>query len=79
MTLLDEHPRIVNNLLGPVTVHYREVLLYMYVLPVVIRSHNLPDLGFMSGLTQVLKRGCIEFKYYADGIRSGLTPPGNNS
>ena len=26
-----------------------------------------------------LKRGCIEFKYYADGIHSGLTPPGNNS
>ena len=25
-----------------------------------------------------LKRGCIEFKYYADGIHSGLTPPGNN-
>ena len=28
-TLLDEHPGIVNILLGPVTVHYREVLLYM--------------------------------------------------
>ena len=28
VTLLGEHPRIVNNLLGPVTVHYREVLLY---------------------------------------------------
>ena len=26
-----------------------------------------------------LKRGCIEFRYYADGIHSGLTPPGNNS
>ena len=25
-----------------------------------------------------LKRVCIEFKYYADGIQSGLTPPGNN-
>ena len=23
-----------------------------------------------------LKRGCIEFKYYADAIHSGLTPPG---
>ena len=23
-----------------------------------------------------LKRHCIEFKYYADGIHSGLTPPG---
>ena len=26
-----------------------------------------------------LKMGCIESKYYADGIHSGLTPPGNNS
>ena len=27
-----------------------------------------------------IKRGCnIEFKYHADGIHSGLTPPGNNS
>ena len=24
-----------------------------------------------------LKRDCIEFKYYADGIHSSLTPPGN--
>ena len=23
-----------------------------------------------------LKRSCIEFKYYADAIHSGLTPPG---
>ena len=28
VTLSGEHSRIVNNLLGPVTVHYREVLLY---------------------------------------------------
>ena len=27
--LLDEHPCIVNILLGPVTVHYGEVLLYV--------------------------------------------------
>ena len=27
----------------------------------------------------MLKGHCIEFKYYADGIHSGLTPPGNNS
>ena len=26
-----------------------------------------------------LKGHCIEFKYYADGIHSGLTPPGDNS
>ena len=26
-----------------------------------------------------LKGHCIEFKYYADGKHSGLTPPGNNS
>ena len=25
---------------------------------------------------RLLKRGCIEFKYYADTIHSGLTPPG---
>ena len=24
----------------------------------------------------VLKGHCIEFKYYADGVHSGLTPPG---
>ena len=29
--------------------------------------------------TSLLKRGCIEFKYYVDGIHSDLTPPGNNS
>ena len=29
--------------------------------------------------SQHLKGHCIEFKYYADGIHSGLTPPGNNS
>ena len=27
-------------------------------------------------LTGLLKGHCIEFKYYADGIHSGLTPPG---
>ena len=30
-------------------------------------------------LLSKLKGHCIEFKYYADGIHSGLTPPGNNS
>ena len=32
----------------------------------------------VSGLGKVryLKGHCIEFKYYADGIHSGLTPPG---
>ena len=29
--------------------------------------------------TTSLKGHCIEFKYYADGIHSGLTPPVNNS
>ena len=33
----------------------------------------------INALSLDLKRGCIEFKYYADGIHSGLTPPGNNS
>ena len=32
------------------------------------------------GLPRCLLKGhCIEFKYYAEGIHSGLTPPGNNS
>ena len=31
--LLGEHPRIVNIFLGPVTVHYREVLLYCILIP----------------------------------------------
>ena len=30
-------------------------------------------------MLSVLKGHCIEFKYYADGKHSGLTPPGNNS
>ena len=29
--------------------------------------------------SEQLKGHCIEFKYYADGKHSGLTPPGNNS
>ena len=33
----------------------------------------------VSSFLKHLKRHCIEFKYYADGIHSGLTPPGNNS
>ena len=33
------------------------------------------DMAFV----MILKGHCIEFKYYADGIHSGLTPPGNNS
>ena len=32
--LLGEHPCIVNILFGPMTVHYREVLLYMIMCPV---------------------------------------------
>ena len=40
---------------------------YLYlILP---QTHKL--LGILS-----LKGHCIEFKYYADGIHSGLTPPG---
>ena len=33
----------------------------------------------MMKFTRDLKGHCIEFKYYADGKHSGLTPPGNNS
>ena len=32
-----------------------------------------------NSLSNNLKGHSIEFKYYADGIHSGLTPPGNNS
>ena len=35
--LLGEHPCIVNVLLGPVTVHYREVLLYFEC---TVRTHR---------------------------------------
>ena len=31
----------------------------------------------MGGNSKVILKGhCIEFKYYVDGIHSGLTPPG---
>ena len=30
-------------------------------------------------LVAQLKGHCIEFKYYSDGIHSGLIPPVNNS
>ena len=33
-------------------------------------------MGYLFVLSSVLKGHCIEFKYYADGIHSGLTPPG---
>ena len=46
-------------------------------------SHTLTDVyDFTQRLkfcNYILKGHCIEFKYYADGIHSGLTPPGNNS
>ena len=34
--------------------------------------------SYLEGITimNILKIGCIEFKYYADGIHSCLTPPG---
>ena len=46
------------------------------VAPTRIEMHcdNLGNSTFLH-----LKGHCIEFKYYADGIHSGLTPPGNNS
>ena len=34
------------------------------------------DTGSWKETSQILKGHCIEFKYYADGIHSGLTPPG---
>ena len=41
VTLLGEHPCIVNNLLGPETVHFREVLLYITYSILHIRPLNL--------------------------------------
>ena len=46
--------------------------------------HTLPTVyatsyGSAIFFSIVLKGHCIEFKYYADGIHSGLTPPVNNS
>ena len=37
-SLLGEHPRIVNIFLGPMTVHYREVSLYIYQAQVMTQS-----------------------------------------
>ena len=34
------------------------------------------DYGVTTGSVTRLKGHCIEFKYYADGIHCGLTPPG---
>ena len=38
--------------------------------------NNMPDNVIDKIRTHNLKGHCIEFKYYADGIQSGLTPPG---
>ena len=43
--LLGEHPCIMNIFLGPVTVHYREVLLY-YTMHVFNYLIGLPVIGF---------------------------------
>ena len=46
-----------------------------------LKSHgvgNSTTIDLRIGCTErgQLKGHCIEFKYYADGIHSGLTPPG---
>ena len=38
--------------------------------------NSLPDDVVTAPSLNMLKGHCIEFKYYADGIHSGLTPPG---
>ena len=43
----------------------------MYVHIDIYDSNNI-----ILSVYSVIKRGCIEFKYYADAIHSGLTPPG---
>ena len=36
----------------------------------------MSDNTFLCEMQWQLKGHCTEFKYYADGIQSGLTPPG---
>ena len=40
--------------------------------------HNSP-FAIWVNLQMLLKGHCIEFKYYADGIHSGISPQGNNN
>ena len=46
------------------------------ILSVRIALYIIPSLLWLVLLHVELKGHCIEFKYYADGIHSGLTPPG---
>ena len=44
-----------------------------------ISLSGTPAFDRISKSMSCLKGHCIEFKYYADGIHSGLTPQVNNS
>ena len=55
----------------------RDLVSGQVVLPPVASSCVRGCRGTLSAyLGAHLKGHCIEFKYYADGIHSGLTPPG---
>ena len=41
-----------------------------------ITLHQHKETAMKGEKVRNLKGHCIEFKYYADGIHSGLTPPG---
>ena len=41
-----------------------------------ILSNRIWLIVMLNPISEHLKGHCIEFKYYADGIHSGLTPPG---
>ena len=47
-----------------------KLLLYADDSALIASGKNVAD------IESTLKGHCIEFKYYADGIHSGLTPPG---
>ena len=63
---------------------YIRILIFWHTSQTVVvvrleHSHSFIDALWSGGSLRrgkQLKGHCIEFKYYADGIHSGLTPPG---
>ena len=58
-----------------ICVQYRIVVAYVVEIKLNSKFNSMSD----GRAFHYLKGHCIEFKYYADGIHSGLTPPCNNS
>ena len=54
--LLGEHPCIVNILFGPMTVHYREVLLYFFC---TMQIYRYCQLYFHNRAATVVLGGCV--------------------